>query len=1256
MSNFTIDMGDPNFRTGAYSKYLGSFAKTLSNLGNMDQRYLLARHTLDSLYRSSQTDKIRSDNSFVVDYQRDIDVFGFGDEFIKKSYNDAFTKEEEAKVNGYFKALFGGWEPDLIICWEFPTTLFRKMFPKALVIDLMPGLFMRPPYPRTISLDPVGLYKDSVFSDARRSSVVPAPQELEAYYQIRNEYEKFYADNHVKESILSKLDGAERFEKFTLVPLQITNYFGFNENCKYKSQFDFLVDVLKNTPKDTGVIATQYVSGMIEEKAINDKNIDFLRDHFPNFLYSKEFEKIDNISQYIVPWADQTCSISSTIGLQSTFYNKELLSPSTSHLSYFASRRNLGDTSGATGKDNENIMAIMLNRQTFLESRLLNDSEYLAAILTEIKENVRSGKSGLDLLPKKSVVRTARENAMSYSVNSSYEAAVRQMGKIGIAGHSNNSEVARLVKKIRQAETVTFDVFDTLLCRAVFKPEDVFYMMEKELKSHTAPLLPPHVVATFAQLRRGCEQQLRRQRDHHLSVTKSDALPEELNVREVYDFMISKFGGNAQNVDRLIELEQELELSILRARPVGKHLFNEAIKAKKDVYIISDFIHDEDFVERALHQSGFTQYKKLFVSSKSGKKKHSGDLFEHVITDLGINPKGILHIGDNAVGDFQKAGEAGWDSVRISSSRERALEIFKNRTFSPSIVDSSFYLRTTLSLFAEEFYPTRTFFREEEVKAENSNGVITNGVEFGFLALGPVMYSFAEWIVEQALDKGLKSIVFFARDCYLPFKIAERIIKKRKLEEELSVHYIATSRKGVRGLNLMTPEDFLSIRIDDFARKNSFANLLESRFGLDSYTFSEGTLKSWGINNIDIEVGKLTPAAMYGAVYTHVKENWTTIGKSLDHKRRIYTNYLKQEGIDLDEDCLAIDFGYKGSIHKMISPMFKGKVHPAFFMTYADFFGQDPIEQASSYYLKNLNPNHKNTIMLSHNLIIETLVNESTGSLIEMVEDVDGSIRTIKEDLGSLDHQSKVFAIHSGVMKFADAWLNAFENHPGIATLESNSADYLLASVLRKPTVTELEIFKGLIFDNAFAGHKPKYILSPDENSKIQDSIWKEGYRVMAEEAQKEKNRAAVKKADKPVEKKPAPKPSPTVNKLAEKPSNTNVIKKNVPSEKPTGSKKKKPIKPVKLEGGVLVVEDSVYPLKINKVKVLHRDTFVEAISLLAKETPSQEAKKIYSNLIKAKSKRYVAAKILKDNGGISKSRLSGREKMKCMMSLVRKK
>ena len=65
-----------------------------------------------------------------------------------------------------------------------------------------------------------------------------------------------------------------QFDKNVLLPLQFSNYFGFDATCNYKSQYDFLIDTLERTPEDIGVIVTEHTGW---EPTITEHNIEHLK-------------------------------------------------------------------------------------------------------------------------------------------------------------------------------------------------------------------------------------------------------------------------------------------------------------------------------------------------------------------------------------------------------------------------------------------------------------------------------------------------------------------------------------------------------------------------------------------------------------------------------------------------------------------------------------------------------------------------------------------------------------------------------------------------------------------------------------------------------------------------------------------------------------------------------------------------------------------------------------------------------------------
>ena len=66
--------------------------------------------------------------------------------------------------------------------------------------------------------------------------------------------------------------------------------------------------------------------------------------------------------------------------------------------------------------------------------------------------------------------------------------------------------------------------------------------------------------------------------------------------------------------------------------------------------------------------------------------------------------------------------------------------------------------------------------REGREKEKDSNAAYHIGCRYA----GPVLYSYAAWIVDQAVKNDIKRLYFIARDGYLIKKIVDIILKQKR--------------------------------------------------------------------------------------------------------------------------------------------------------------------------------------------------------------------------------------------------------------------------------------------------------------------------------------------------------------------------------------------------------------------------------------------------------------------------------------------
>jgi hypothetical protein len=195
------------------------------------------------------------------------------------------------------------------------------------------------------------------------------------------------------------------------------------------------------------------------------------------------------------------------------------------------------------------------------------------------------------------------------------------------------------------------------------------------------------------------------------------------------------------------------------------------------------------------------------------------------------------------------------------------------------------------------------------------------------------------------------------------------------------------------------------------------------------------------------------------------------------------------------------------------------------------------------------------------------------------------------------------------------------------------------------PENIDLEILRGLVFDNAFAGADNTYILSP--RGANEKDIWKEGLTLVKKNAKPTnavsaaatnvKNiTTAIVKATAPIVK------AATSTPKAEAPAKSAAPKAPAPAANQTPSNPKptqaqpKPAAPPAYTG------EKSY----KSVKSLHRSQFLHALSSIAFPDRSCTIDQELISLVTSEGKNHVAIKFLKANGGIWSSKLSLKDKV----------
>ena len=642
-------------------------------------------------------------------------------------------------------------------------------------------------------------------------------------------------------------------------------------------------------------------------------------------------------------------------------------------------------------------------------------------------------------------------------------------------------------------EIVSFDVFDTLVCRSVMEPVDVFHLIAQAIALSDDITVSQSFVDHFVQCRRGTEQLLR----YKLDKMRGAADVEEMQILDVYTDMLHQAGENVENADRLVALEQAMELRCLKVRKAGYVLFQQALAAGKTIIIISDFIHPGSFVEQVLSHCGYAGWSRLYVSSDVGLKKHSGRLFEHVLDDLGdVDKDRMCHFGDNPQGDIKMAQVHGVPAYHLPSGPSLVKQLIKRDALNHNAIANSLVTRAIYS-----HYANRYLYAGQGTADNHRLELISTREEFGYLTIGPLMYAFSRWLLQEAERESIEQIILFARDSILPFEIL-KMLQSRLGLKRLNLCYVPVSRRAVAGLNLRSPADVWKVRIDGFKGDALLVDLLECRFLLQRREICDSASKEWTDKPLDaVTVSDLAAPAIYKIAKRCIEANWGEFSSRITRKRALVREVFASCGVDFMAKSIAVDVGYTGTILTQIDGLFEHALMARFFMTHSNGAGHDPIPNVKAFYRSKLVPQRKDAegFIYPHNLFFETLINEGVGSVLDYVVNADGAAEVIRETDLDPAHIEKVQQVHAGALLFAEEWIadcGALDEH---AHWEPCMMDFIFKSALSHPTTVVARLLGDLVFDNSYAGQEPRSFVHRDANGvSISQSLWQEGARLIS--------------------------------------------------------------------------------------------------------------------------------------------------------------
>ncbi|WP_293971126.1 glycosyltransferase family 2 protein [Sphingomonas sp.] len=229
------------------------------------------------------------------------------------------AERHEKAMRAIVAQALGSFAPDVIITWV-PVPHLRSLFPEALILHKETGLTSRAPFVPSYYLDPLGFHDRSALAAA--ASVVASARSAEVFPAYKAAMRRSLDASVDADAPQQRIAG---FSRSLLVASQVSGTFFFDGSCSYRSQGHMLLDILRATPADTAVILSQHPDrpwlGAAEAASLGD---------YPNLIDARELGNVGG--QQLLPYVDAVATVSSSVGFQSTLWDRPLVALGHSHL------------------------------------------------------------------------------------------------------------------------------------------------------------------------------------------------------------------------------------------------------------------------------------------------------------------------------------------------------------------------------------------------------------------------------------------------------------------------------------------------------------------------------------------------------------------------------------------------------------------------------------------------------------------------------------------------------------------------------------------------------------------------------------------------------------------------------------------------------------------------------------------------------------------------------------------------------------
>ena len=1034
-----------------------------------------------------------------------------------KIYNDKLSADDVKQLVDLYQVKTDGFDPDLVVAFECNTRHLNRIYPKAKVLTQTFGVFSRYPFPRLYCFDPKGIFRHSLLSTDKSffdkiENTQPAVEFMDNVREMF--FTKIFSENDPTKAMF--YEATADFNKVVMLPLQGSAYFAFEENNNAVDQFDYICSVMEQMDPRVGVLVTEHTA---RERVVSDKNIEYLRSKFKNFIYIPELNNIKFHSQFLMMHVDGVVFTSTAVGFLGALMGKPVFQVGTyqSFISSGNELSNLYDTLVHTPRVNKDGAFHYLFSQYYLFESEVKDPAVISEFFNKVVDHYDDAQP-FDVFE----VKRNDEQLLS---KLEAESRVREHYVKNVVANKQlltESNDLNLVNKVTQGkvEVISFDIFDTLIERPFNLPSQLFKTLEERVAS-----LPGFGHIDFARERIMAEKSARK------VLRAEHGFDYEVTLDLIYQTFAERNGVDEVTCEQIKQMELDAELYFCQPQKTMSRIFALAASLNKKVVITSDTYFSSEFIRKLLAKCGYQDGYTLFCSSETGVRKQDGKLFEKLIEDLAVQPNRILHIGDNGIADIKMAKQAGLQAYHITKSADGLKQYIPRLA---KVLNSN--SNSTAQNIITGVTANKIFNESVNTITKPSKSLFMGDPKLlGFVGLGSMVYNFCKWLIDRANAENIDTLYFLSREGLIFKKVYDQIAAQ--IDNAPKSEYLLASRRALLVSSIYTVQDALNVV---FSTKNTttIAHIFERKLGLDKSQIDLDFVKSLGFRHIYQQVSYKSDSLKIKKL---VEGHEHVILASAANERELYLEYLAEKGLKKGVTGTAVvDIGYAGTMQSKFCELLDTDVSGLYLATHIS--AKPKIEQGliCDGFLFQLDDNRDlaNKHRLNNYMtMMEYLLSSPEGSFVRFTRDSGARREEYVYSKDEARRKELIIEIQKGIMSFAERMLIVDGSNSYISEA---SNEYLIAAIMdffTTPSLEDAAILYGSKLENALRGEADIEFLptidelTQDPTKDISPYIWKEGTILVSNvvEFRKSKNAPAAK-----AKVKPKKKAKPLAGKLAQ--------------------------------------------------------------------------------------------------------------------------